>query len=151
MAIESVLSSNRGFLYEVELLYGLASSIKQGNKQCVVRTAKAGTQMKIDLDPKLLQDGQIADNISKELVDIINSITTQNPKADIMCSIGEGGAVSIFGVSVKSVSITKSKAIVDGYGAKKVSVGLHSSYLTIKNIFSKYNKSFSSVLGASPA
>lgn len=143
--IESIISSNRGFLYEVEVLKGFLLSIKEGNTNLAVAyTGRLGQEKK---DPKIKQDIEKANAIEAQLSQILSSIQTSEPKADLMCSIGESGAVSIFGVSIKSVSNRKSEGILKGLKRKDLTVGLGSSYKTLDEVFARYKSVLSSAIG----
>lgn len=144
-AIENIITSNRGFLYEVELLEGFLQAIQKGNnKIAVAYTGHLGKEKK---DPNIKEDKQLANKLLEELHSAVSSIQTNNPKADLMCSIGENGAVSIFGISVKSISSSKQEAIAKGRGAKRYGIDLGSSYKTLKQILDKHGHKISQALG----
>lgn len=144
-AIENIITSNRGFLYEVELLEGFLQSIQQGNTNVgAVYTGHLGKEKK---DANIKNDKQFADNLLTELHSAVSSIQTPNPKADLICAINENGVVSIFGVSVKSISKTRQDAIKSGKGAKRYSVDLGSSYKTLKQILDTHENKISQAIG----
>ena len=143
IAIENIISSNRGFLYEVEVLQGLLLSVKEGHT-AVVHTGQIG---KAKIDSKLQSELGQVDSLLGQLAGIVSSIGIANPKADLMCAINKNGVVSIFGVSVKSVSPSKFKAIQSGNGAKNVSIGFGSTYKTLQQIFNEHNNIISQTIG----
>lgn len=142
-AIENVISSNRGFLYEVELLEGFLKSVKEGN----TAVAYKGAVGKVKNDPKLENDKKQADKLLSQLNSIVSSIGVANPKADLICSINENGVVSIFGISIKSISPTRFAAIQEGKGAHKYSIHFGSTYKTLKQIFDKHGSIISQQIG----
>ena len=141
--IENVISSNRGFLYEVEILEGLLLSVKKGHS-AVVHTGSIG---KSHIDPKFQEELNKADSLLGQLSSIVSSIGVSNPKADLMCSINQNGAVLIFGISVKSISPSKFNAIQSGSGAKNVSINFGSTYKTLQQIFDEHGSIISEAIG----
>lgn len=141
-AIESIISSSRGFLYEVEVLEGFLKSIQEGN-QAVAYTGKVKGLI---LDPKLEQDRSKAAELQKELAQIMANTTVAQPKADITCAL-HNGSVAIFGVSIKSISKSKADAINKGLKGKSHALSLGSSYKTLAQVIDAHENQISSVIG----